>query len=61
MKRFKAEICATDSTTDPNDMGYKHCWCDAAVRAFYALGVDVPQYCANIFAVAGKRKKAGVK
>jgi len=34
---------------------------DAAVRAFYALGEDVPQYCANIFAVAGKKKKAGVK
>lgn len=33
---------------------------DAAVRAFYALGEDVPQYCANIFAVAGK-KKAGTK
>lgn len=29
---------------------------DAAVRAFYALGEDVPQYCANIFAVAEKRK-----
>ncbi len=30
---------------------------DAAVRAFYALGEDVPQYCANIFAVAGKKRE----
>lgn len=28
---------------------------DAAVRAFYALGEDVPEYCANIFAVARKK------
>jgi len=28
---------------------------DAAVRAFYRLGEDVPQYCADIFAVATRK------
>jgi trans-aconitate methyltransferase len=28
---------------------------DDAVRAFYRLGEDIPQYCADLFAVAGKK------
>jgi 2-polyprenyl-3-methyl-5-hydroxy-6-metoxy-1,4-benzoquinol methylase len=28
---------------------------DAAVRAFYSLGEEVPEYCANLFAVATKK------
>lgn len=28
---------------------------DEATRAFYRLGEDVPQYCADLFAVAGKK------